>query len=34
MVAAEELEIWLDKHQRSIHRHIDPTTGKNKNEKN
>ena len=32
-VAAEELEKWLDKHKRSIHRHIDPTTGKFKNEK-
>jgi len=27
-VAAAELEKWLDKHSRSIHRHIDPTTGK------
>ena len=32
-VAAEELEIWLDKHKRSIHRHIDPTTGTHKNER-
>jgi len=30
-VAAEELEKWLDKHSRSIHKYIDPTTGKNKN---
>ena len=30
-VAAEELEKWLDKHSRSIHRHIDPATGKVKN---
>jgi hypothetical protein len=29
-VAAEELDIWLDKYNRSIHRHIDPATGKNK----
>ena len=27
-VAAEELDIWLEKHQRSIHRYIDPTSGK------
>jgi len=26
-VAAEELDIWLEKHRRSIHRYIDPTTG-------
>jgi len=26
-VAAEELDIWLDKYRRSIHRHIDPATG-------
>ncbi|MCL1857650.1 MAG: hypothetical protein FWF92_00235 [Oscillospiraceae bacterium] len=32
-VSAEELETWLDKHKRSIHRHIDPATGKFKNEK-
>jgi len=29
-VAAEELEKWLEKFHRSIHRHIDPATGKNK----
>ena len=29
-VAAEELEKWLEKFNRSIHRHIDPATGKNK----
>jgi len=29
-VAAEELEIWLEKYHRSIHRHIDPATGKHK----
>jgi len=28
-VAAEELDKWLDKHSRSIHRYIDPKTGKN-----
>ncbi|MCL1793091.1 MAG: hypothetical protein FWG34_04395 [Oscillospiraceae bacterium] len=32
-VAKEELEIWLNKHKRSIHRYIDPATGKSKNEK-
>jgi len=26
-VMAEEMDIWLEKHQRSIHRYIDPTTG-------
>ena len=26
-VAAEELDKWLDKHKRSIHYYIDPTTG-------
>ena len=31
-VAAEELETWLDKHSRSIHRHIDPVTGRVKND--
>ena len=31
-VAAEELDKWLDKFHRSIHRHIDPATGKNKKE--
>ena len=30
-VAAEELEKWLDKYSRSIHRYIDPATGKRKN---
>ena len=29
-VAAEELDIWLEKYHRSIHRHIDPATGKPK----
>ncbi|MDR2964185.1 MAG: hypothetical protein LBU88_00220 [Treponema sp.] len=29
-VAAEELDKWLDKHKRSIHKHIDPSTGKNR----
>ena len=29
-VAAEELDTWLDKHRRSIHRHIDPATGTRK----
>jgi len=32
-VAAEELDTWLEKFQRSIHRHIDPTTGKFKEKK-
>ena len=31
-VSMEEFEVWLDKHRRSIHRHIDPTTGKNRKE--
>ena len=31
-VAAEELDKWLEKFNRSIHRYIDPTTGKNRNE--
>ncbi|MCL2501166.1 MAG: hypothetical protein FWE90_12650 [Defluviitaleaceae bacterium] len=26
-VAKEELDIWLEKHSRSIHRHINPATG-------
>jgi len=30
--AAEELDKWLDKYSRSIHRYIDPATGKSKNE--
>ena len=29
-VAAEELDIWLEKYHRSIHRHINPVTGKYK----
>jgi hypothetical protein len=29
VAAAEELDKWLDKYKRSIHRHIDPSTGKN-----
>ena len=29
-VAAEEMDKWLNKFNRSIHRHIDPATGKNK----
>jgi len=29
-VAAEEMDKWLEKYQRSIHRHIDPSTGKTK----
>jgi hypothetical protein len=29
-VTAEELDKWLDKFNRSIHRHIDPVTGKKK----
>ncbi|MCL2361079.1 MAG: acetamidase/formamidase family protein [Defluviitaleaceae bacterium] len=32
-VAREELDIWLDKFHRSIHRHIDPSTGKVKTKK-
>ncbi|MCL2593865.1 MAG: hypothetical protein FWD82_10980 [Defluviitaleaceae bacterium] len=29
-VASDELDKWLEKYHRSIHRHIDPTTGKTK----
>ena len=31
-VAKEELDKWLEKFSHSIHRHIDPTTGKTRKE--